>query len=32
MTDVIYTNEDTYPIYVDLATSAFPTMTRFVGG
>ena len=32
MTDVIYTKEDTYPIYVDLATSAFPTMTRFVGG
>ena len=32
MTDVIYTTEDTYPVYVDLATSAFPVMTRFVGG
>ena len=32
MTDVIYTNEDTYPVYIDLATTAFPTITRFVGG
>ena len=32
MTDVIYTNEDTYPVYVDLATTAFPVITRFVGG
>ncbi|XP_076076628.1 uncharacterized protein LOC143047445 isoform X1 [Mytilus galloprovincialis] len=31
MTDVMYTTEDTYPVYVDLATTAFPTMTRFVG-